>query len=130
MFYRLISYCIHKCIHIFFIVQILYKDFQRFVKRWFNSDRSVSIENSSQVRLKKLPSHLGIIINEDHIAINDIASIINWCLCHGIYHVSIYDEHGEKCLFIWLFFPHIYFSNNSIQSVGLKFKYFKTKGEF
>jgi len=37
---------------------------------------------------------LGIIINEDRISFSDISNIINWSLCLGIQHVSIYDDRG------------------------------------
>lgn len=91
MFYSIILYLVHKFISLFIFLQLLYRELQRYIRRWFNNSHRTL---DKQIQFKKLPFHLGVVINEDHLAINDIASIINWCLCLGIHHVSIYDEPG------------------------------------
>lgn len=96
MFYSVVLYLIHKCMSVFFFLRLLFKELQRFIRRWYTTNSN----KNRQIRLKKLPFHLGVIINEDHLAINDIASLINWCLCIGIHHISIYDEPGERFFFL------------------------------
>lgn len=96
MFYSIVLYFIHTCIDIFLFLRLLYRDLQRCVRRWFNFlGRLLPLnELDGQVRLKKLPLHLGVIIREDRICFNDLSNIINWSLCQGIHHVSIYDDRG------------------------------------
>lgn len=96
MFYSVILYFIHACIDVFIFLKLLYRDLQRCIRCCFNFIvRFLPVnELSKQVRLKRLPDHLGIIIREDCISFSDISNIINWSLCQGIHHVSIYDERG------------------------------------
>jgi len=96
MFHNIILYFIHICIDIFCFLQLLYRGLQRCLRHWFSFlGRFLPLnELDKQVRLKKLPSHLGIVIKEDKISFKDLSNIINWSLCQGIHHVSIYDHLG------------------------------------
>lgn len=49
-------------------------------------------------RYEKLPSHIGIIIDEEVVCFQQLANVIVWCLALGVPHISIYDTDGEEMI--------------------------------
>lgn len=96
MFYRLILYLIHKCIDLLCIFRALFRDLCLFIQHCMSLlPRFLQVKDPfKQAWIKKLPSHLGIIICEERISFNDISNLIIWSFCVGIHHVSIYDSTG------------------------------------
>lgn len=45
--------------------------------------------------LKKLPLHLALLVNEQHMSHEDLARLVNWCFAVGIHYVSLFDPQGE-----------------------------------
>lgn len=46
-------------------------------------------------RLRKLPLHLAVVVNERQIDHRDLAMMVNWCFGAGIHYVSLYDSRGD-----------------------------------
>lgn len=44
--------------------------------------------------LKKVPTHLGVIVCEEDISLPDIANLIVWSIALGVSYFSIYDLNG------------------------------------
>lgn len=45
--------------------------------------------------LKKVPSHLAVVVQEQHISCEDLARIATWAFASNITTVSLYDPYGE-----------------------------------
>lgn len=98
--YRLLIFAIHKSI---FIVSFVIE--RTLILYWYLKQIQLSgfsflpedILKRTKYRIAhfdKLPSHIGIVINEDVISFQHIANIIVWCLTLGVPHLSIYDSNG------------------------------------
>ncbi len=48
----------------------------------------------TDVNLKRVPTHLGIVLVEDDVSYKDVSNMILWCMLMGITYVSIYDHSG------------------------------------
>lgn len=44
--------------------------------------------------MKKVPTHLGVIVCEEDISLPDIANLIVWSIALGVSYFSIYDLNG------------------------------------
>ena len=49
-------------------------------------------------QLKKIPSHLALMIHEEDMSHTDLARIVTWAFASGIHNVSIYNAHGKVAL--------------------------------
>ena len=53
-----------------------------------------TIQEDSKL-LKKIPSHVGILVAEDEFSLKDLANVIVWSVALGISYISVYDINGK-----------------------------------
>ena len=63
-----------------------------------SSEKSVSLSTvrENSVQLQKLPQHIGFVVVEDDISIQDLVKLMIWSAASGITYVSVYDKFGES----------------------------------
>ncbi|RUS75691.1 hypothetical protein EGW08_016557 [Elysia chlorotica] len=59
------------------------------------SKTTASTINEDSKLLKKVPSHVGILVAEDEFSLKDLANVIVWSVALGISYISVYDINGE-----------------------------------
>ena len=61
----------------------------RFPYQWKNVEQKADARD-----LKKVPTHLGLILCEEQISLPDIANAVVWSIALGVSYFSIYDING------------------------------------
>ena len=84
---------LHKIILL--LTHVVLKIFDTLSWRWNRIKRRICCPTTQDFKPQKLPIHLGIVINEERIALSDVASLIMWCITIGIPQLSIYDYNGK-----------------------------------
>ncbi|XP_005103331.1 dehydrodolichyl diphosphate synthase complex subunit nus1 [Aplysia californica] len=73
---------------------VLFAPSQAFVFARKSAQTPLSIQSDSK-SLKKLPSHVGLLVAEDDFSFKDLANMIVWSVSLGISYLTIYDINGE-----------------------------------
>lgn len=98
--YRILLFFIHLIISVLFLIYQLVSRVRRKLKELalliLTSGEAEQLEmvKNKIVGFRKLPSHLGIVLNEETVSFSDIAKIVIWCLVLKVPHISIYDGGG------------------------------------
>lgn len=78
---------------IFQQLQLLITQFKAKLMFWRATSTLYSIQQHLPY-LKKLPVHIGIILDSSDMSLHCVAELVSWCMGTGIHYITLYDIKG------------------------------------